>query len=516
MGGRWGVGLLALGIALTGLPAASGPSGPVPGTDRGWLGPSLVGLFGLAVAGGFVAAYFLRLNRRLRREVCERRAAEEKLRGLLEQSTVGICILQDDRFAWVNARFSEIFGHGAKEMTAGMGLSDVAAEADRESIREMVRSRLEGRDEDRATGFRAIRKDGALIDVEMSGKKIDHDGHPAIVGMALDVTERVRAQRQLKYLAFYDPLTDLPNRALLYDRLGQALAHGRRGREPFALLMLDLDGFKAVNDVHGHETGDALLRAVGQRLQGCVRETDTVARIGGDEFVVLLSGLGDRDSAAAVAGKMLAALDAPFLLGARECRVGASIGICVSVEDGDDIEALLGRADAAMYESKANGKNRFTCHRPDLSTGESPKKDFLDLGADMNVGVPVIDRQHARLAELLNRVAEAVKSGQDRDRVAVLLGEVVDFTRHHFETEERLMEKFGYPGALAHGQEHRKLLADLASIRAHATGASLMLTLQSLKEWLVSHIAHGDRELGEALVARGAAAAPAGPGAEPA
>ena len=118
--------------------------------------------------------------------------------------------------------------------------------------------------------------------------------------------------------------------------------------------------------------------------------------------------------------------------------------------------------------------------------------------------------------ELLNRVAEAVKSGQDRDRVAVLLGEVVDFTRHHFETEERLMERFQYPDALAHGQEHRKLLADLASIRAHATGASLMLTLQSLKEWLVSHIAHGDRELGEALVARGAAAAPAGPGAEPA
>ena len=209
---------------------------------------------------------------------------------------------------------------------------------------------------------------------------VDFEGRPAIVGVALDVTEQNRDRRQLKYLAFYDPLTDLPNRSLFYDRLGQALARGNRDREPFALLMLDLDGFKVVNDVHGHETGDALLQAVGRRFQRCVRESDTVARMGGDEFVVLLNGVRDAEAAFVVARKILAALGEPFLLGGRECRVGASIGICLSPEDGDDMETLLGRADAAMYESKANGKNTFTRYREALPAGEPGKMLHLDLG----------------------------------------------------------------------------------------------------------------------------------------
>ena len=181
--------------------------------------------------------------------------------------------------------------------------------------------------------------------------------------------------------------------------------------------MLDLDGFKAVNDVHGHETGDALLQAVGRRFQRCVRESDTVARMGGDEFVVLLTEVRDAEAASVVAGKILAALDEPFLLGGRECRVGASIGICISPEDGDDMETLLGRADAAMYESKANGKNTFTRYREALTAGEPGKMLHLDLGPELAVGVPVIDQQHARMAVLLNRVADAVKGGQERDRV---------------------------------------------------------------------------------------------------
>ncbi len=489
---------------------------PDPKVDRRWLYRVLAATLAVALVGGLVLLRFSRLNRRLRREVQERRAAEGRLRGLLEQSTVGIYIVKDGRFTYVNSRFAEIFGYSVEELTGGMGPVDLASEADRESASEMVRQGLAREGDARERTVSAVRKDGSLIDVGLNGRSVDDDGRPVLVGMALDVTDQVRAQRQLRHLAFYDPLTELPNRALFYDRLGQALARGKRTQERFALLMLDLDGFKAVNDTHGHEVGDALLQTVGRRLRLCVRESDTVARMGGDEFVVLLSELQDAEAASAVAGKILAALGEPFHLGGRECRVGASIGICISPEDGDDMETLLGRVDAAMYESKARGKNTSTRCRPTLAASKPVRMLHLDLGPEMAVGVPVIDQQHARLADLLNRVADAVKSGQDQERVAVLLDELVAFTRHHFETEQRIMEKCGYPEALAHAQEHRKLFADLMSIRDRADGASLMLTLQSLKEWLTSHISHGDRELGEALIALGAGKRAGAPSQPPA
>ncbi|HYN40982.1 MAG TPA: bacteriohemerythrin [Thermoanaerobaculia bacterium] len=471
----------------------------------------LAAVLAAAVIGGLGVFWLFRLDRCVRREGRERRAAEEKLRGLVEQPSVGIFIARDGGFVYANSRFAEVVGYPVEEITGGLSAVDLAAEADRERVRGNVRRALEGDLSACAYGFAAVRKDGALVEVELSGTVVDLDGRPAIVGVVLDVTEQNRDRRQLKYLAFYDPLTDLPNRSLFYDRLGQVLARGNRDREPFALLMLDLDGFKAVNDVHGHETGDALLRAAGRRFQRCIRESDTVARMGGDEFVVLLTWVRDAEAASVVARKILAAMGEPFLLGGRECRVGASIGICMSPEDGDDMEALLGRADAAMYESKANGKNTFTRYREALTAGEPGKMLHLELGPELVVGVPVIDRQHARMALLLNRVADAVKSGQERVRVTELLDELAFFTRHHFETEQRLMERHGYPEALAHAQEHRRLLADLLSIRTLADGGSRMRTLQSLKEWLVSHIAHGDRELGEALIACGAAKASEGP-----
>ena len=488
---------------------------PDPKVDRRWLYRVLAATLAAAFAGGLVLLRFSRLNRRLRREVTERRTAEEKLRGLLEQPTVGIFIAQDGRVAYANSRFAEILGYAVEEIVGGLDAAELVAEADREKVRETVLRALKGEAATCRVAFAAVRKDGSLVDVELDGRTVDFEGRPAVVGVALDVTEQNRARRQLNYLAFYDPLTELPNRALFYDRLGQALVRGNREREPFALLMLDLDGFKAVNDLHGHETGDALLQAVGRRLRTCVRESDTVARMGGDEFVVLVTSRRAAEAAAVVAEKILEALGKPFLIGERECRVGASIGICVSPEDGEDMETLLGRADAAMYESKAKGKNTFTRHRSDQEATGPVKTLHLDLGPELATGVPVIDRQHARMASLLNRVADAVKGGEGPERVTGLLDELVAFTRNHFETEQRLMERYGYPEALAHAQEHRRLLDDLISIRAHAGGASVMLTLQSLKEWLTSHIAHGDRELGEALNALLAAKRTGAPGETP-
>ncbi|MDS4020739.1 MAG: bacteriohemerythrin [Candidatus Competibacter sp.] len=472
-----------------------------PMVDPRWLYPLLAVMLALVLLGGLAMLSIYRLNRHLRREVRECRIAEARFRGLVEQSLAGICIIQDDRFVYVNPKFAEMFGHTVEEIAGRLGPPDLIAQPDRERIGESLRRCLDGETGGIRHTFGAIRKDGFPIDIEVNGETVDYEGRPAIVGMVLDITDRKRTQRQLNYLAFYDPLTDLPNRALCFDRLGQALVRNRRRGESFALLLLDLDGFKAVNDRHGHKTGDALLQAVGRRLKGCVRESDTVARTGGDEFVVLLPHLQEPDHATLVAGKIILALAEPFLLSGHECRVGTSIGICIAPEDGRDIETLLGHADAAMYDSKTRGKNTWTRYRPALSSGKSLKVAFLEWGDEWRLGVPVIDDQHAGLAALLNRIGDAVKTGQEVDRIMGLFDELVVFTRHHFETEERLMDQHGYADALVHQQAHRKLVEDLLGIQHQFDSASLMLSLRALKDWLCKHITENDRPLAEALVA---------------
>jgi diguanylate cyclase (GGDEF)-like protein len=163
--------------------------------------------------------------------------------------------------------------------------------------------------------------------------------------------------RRMTHLAHHDPLTGLPNRRWLLERLREALRDADAAQRRVALLFIDLDGFKAVNDTHGHAIGDALLRAVAQRLRGRVRAGDTVCRLAGDEFVVLLPSIADREAASDVAALLRAALARPFALRGRVLRVGFSGGIAVAPEDGTRAEVLLERADAAMYEAKRRGRD---------------------------------------------------------------------------------------------------------------------------------------------------------------
>ncbi|MDO9166205.1 MAG: EAL domain-containing protein [Rhodoferax sp.] len=176
------------------------------------------------------------------------------------------------------------------------------------------------------------------------------------VGVALAAHAR---EAQLLLRAHHDDLTGLPNRALLHERLQQELAHARRDGDQLALLFLDLDRFKAVNDTLGHDSGDQLLRVAAARLSACVRESDTVARLGGDEFVVLLAGLNNPLQAAALAGQILELLSQPFQINASECFIGASIGVSVFPADGTTADELLKHADIAMYRAKAAGRGRF-------------------------------------------------------------------------------------------------------------------------------------------------------------
>jgi diguanylate cyclase (GGDEF)-like protein len=175
------------------------------------------------------------------------------------------------------------------------------------------------------------------------------------------VAEQGRMQKEM---ALHDALTGLPNRRLLVDRIEKAMQHASRGHNMMAVMYLDLDGFKAVNDTHGHHTGDELLKIVSDRLLRATRKEDTVARIGGDEFIVVLSDIAHVDDVVRPASKVLRFLSSPFEIGELTVKVSASIGIAFYPGDGQHVEALISHADKALYDAKRAGKNRY--HFSDL------------------------------------------------------------------------------------------------------------------------------------------------------
>ena len=206
------------------------------------------------------------------------------------------------------------------------------------------------------------RKDTSLFPISLSVSRVERAGEPIFVGVIRDITQQRNAREEIQRLAFYDPLTHLPNRRLLQDRLEQALITSSRTAQQGALMFLDLDHFKHLNDTLGHDLGDELLKQVATRLKTCVREGDTVARLGGDEFVVLLEGLSptSHESAAqaeSVAAKVLGALGQGYQLRGHPFESTPSIGIVLFPGEDDNTEALLKKADLAMYQAKAAGRN---------------------------------------------------------------------------------------------------------------------------------------------------------------
>ncbi len=214
-----------------------------------------------------------------------------------------------------------------------------------------------------------VRRDGFEFPIEDSAAPI-HDRHGRVAGAVIvfhDVSEARAVSLRMSHLAQHDTLTDLPNRLLLNDRLSQSLALARRQRKKLAVLYLDIDRFKHVNDVSGHAVGDRLLQSVAARLLACVRESDTVSRRGGDEFVILLAEVAHAYDASVAAEKMLAAMREPHDLGDRKVHVTASIGIVTYPQDGTTSDALLRNADAAMYRAKDCGRNGYQFFKVEMN-----------------------------------------------------------------------------------------------------------------------------------------------------
>jgi len=188
----------------------------------------------------------------------------------------------------------------------------------------------------------------------------------ALCGISTDITERKDIEEHMQHMAQYDALTHLPNRALFDDRLKQALAAAQRNSTRLALMFIDLDKFKPVNDTYGHGVGDLLLKDVALRIQDCLRESDTAARVGGDEFVILLPAVETEHDASKVGEKIRHALNRPFLLAGHTLKIGSSIGVAVFPDHGDEEKLLVKSADIAMYHAKKNGRNNVKIYHPEL------------------------------------------------------------------------------------------------------------------------------------------------------
>lgn len=269
----------------------------------------------------------------------------------------GIGIL-DERleFTYANDSLAKLFGYSDPQSVVGRSLCDLYEPHEQvrfiTNIVPIVQQR--GRWRGEATG---LRRDGINFPQEMSLTSIGGGG--AMVCVVRDITERTYAEEQIKHLAYHDALTNLPNRLLFKDRLTVALSHAQREGSRLAVLFLDLDRFKVINDSLGHNIGDQLLQAVAARVQACVRESDTVARLGGDEFTVLLPRLQRSDDAAPIAEKIIEAVRYPFHIEGREFFTTTSIGISLFPEDGTDAETLIKSADTAMYQAKELGRDNY-------------------------------------------------------------------------------------------------------------------------------------------------------------
>ena len=293
------------------------------------------------------------------------READLALRSAMDAVQVGLFVLQDQRVVYANPCLCRLFGYAADELVGTRGLLDLfGAEFHPMLVQQWLPGETVG---GAGLELTARRQDGSEFPVTLLGAVSWFAGKPAIVGTVFDLTSQKAAEAKIRELAEFDALTGLPNRRLLRDRVTQLLAVAERDNTPVAVMFVDLDHFKRVNDSLGHSIGDELLCAVAQRLGTVVRRGDTLARLGGDEFVLVMPGLHTA-TAADIARRLAEECSQPFAIGGHDLTVTPSIGISVFPQDGEDIETLLKNADVAMYKAKELGRNTFQFFAADMNT----------------------------------------------------------------------------------------------------------------------------------------------------
>jgi diguanylate cyclase (GGDEF)-like protein/PAS domain S-box-containing protein len=305
-----------------------------------------------------------RLIREREQIFVEARESEERYRKLVELSPDGISVHSAGRFEFINPAGAEILGASSGEELLGREVLDFVHPDYHQVFEERLRFLEESSLELPWAEEKFLQFDSSVVDVEVTVLPFASDGRPAFQTVFRDITERKASERRLERMANYDTLTGLPNRSFFFDRLNQLMLQAKRDQSMFALLFIDLDRFKEANDTLGHYFGDLLLKEVALRLISCMRESDTVARMGGDEFVVILSKITAKAEAAAMAQSLVDTIGRPFLLQGNECLLSASIGISLYPDDGENKELQLVKADTAMYRSKKMGRNNYQFYSP--------------------------------------------------------------------------------------------------------------------------------------------------------
>jgi len=339
---------------------------------------------GINASVAVIAAFLMDTIRKDHRQIKE---SEEALMGFISTANDLIfCCNQQGTIVYANQVCMDMFSFEANELgtiSFSAFLSDDGLKLFRKQTAKVIEGGLIKHFEQRF-----ISRNGEVVEVEMSlsGSSLIVNS-PVVWGVCRDITERKFAQQELYKLAHYDILTGLPNRVLLLDRLQQSKALSHRMNNQFALLFLDLDRFKIINDTLGHSVGDELLMLVAGRLKRTLRETDTVARIGGDEFIIILNNVHDRNEVSVLADKVLKSLVLPFNLCDHELFITTSLGICMFPDDDQDTEAMMKKADIAMYYAKSRGRNNFQYFNEDMDQNASRRfviSNSLRRGLEQN------------------------------------------------------------------------------------------------------------------------------------
>jgi diguanylate cyclase (GGDEF)-like protein/PAS domain S-box-containing protein len=309
------------------------------------------------------------------------RESEERFRRLVELSLDGIAILVGRCFVFVNPAGCDMLGCRGPEQLLGKRMSSYIQRESELRFAELLEQAEQSNSNVPLIEERLLRKDRTTVEVELGVSRFVYRGEEALQVIFRDITERKLAKARLETLAHYDSLTSLPNRVLFFDRLQHSVSEAKRYHHALGLMFLDLDRFKQINDTMGHAAGDVVLVEAGRRLKDCVRACDMVARMGGDEFTIILARLAEEQDAALVADRIISAFSLPFDIDGVPATIGVSIGICVYPTDDTDLEGLDGmvrHADLALYRAKEEGRNAYRFY-------SAAKKR---LGESRNAGSP--------------------------------------------------------------------------------------------------------------------------------
>jgi diguanylate cyclase (GGDEF)-like protein/hemerythrin-like metal-binding protein/PAS domain S-box-containing protein len=480
----------------------------------------------LAISSFFagVALFFLRLNQKLTQEMSARRKistelseSERHFRFIAEHTADVIWTfdLVAGRLGYVSPAIFRLLGYSPDELI-GRSVQEMFSPESAErlwaSLSEFQEDLNAGHGEmtSRTVEIDQIHKDGRVIHTEIVFSLHAREGQSqgVLLGVTRDITARKQAETFIRDLAFYDSLTRLPNRRLLLDRLKLAISRARREKLRLALMFIDLDRFKPINDTFGHHVGDWLLKMAAVRMKDCLRDSDTVARLGGDEFVAVIPDIVHEEYAVQVGEKIRAALSNVFVMDSgQELSISSSIGIVFFPENGNDEGELLRNGDIAMYQSKEAGRNRVRLLIDPLSGGlvsNPPLRRSLKWSDEYAVGIQRIDGEHFHLFELASRVIDAVEQKNAcPDKIGEVFDDLLAHVVEHFSAEEYILKEARYLDIATHMTEHARLLDRARALRevirlGHIHADDLVKFLAS--ELISSHILMMDRQCFAACV----------------